>query len=263
MRGVAGKCSSHGNTHFADPRCDVEKLLVVMKSIDRLDDHTDAHPPPWSNVELIVDPQRSFDAETIVGEWRHANAGWSVSHVSPEQIVRRAMDILFSSASRSWLASRSDFAFDLGRFITLAADSRTVSVRQNHPPSDLSTNLEQRHGWIIFDERGISPLVIAVPADSVFCASTIRVATRLIEDRHDAAFSEIIEAAMSAARLLGADAPRLAREVKEDWSRTKSRSERRKPFGNGHSGGPGTRRRYLTQLALAETAAVIVNSAYL
>jgi hypothetical protein len=243
-----------------------------MSDIDRRDDHIDAHPLLWSSVELIVDPQRAFDTQTIVGEWAQENAGWSVSTISQEEVMRRALDSLPSLALRSRLAIRPDFAVDFGRFITLAADSRKVSVMPNFPPSDLSPDLEGVHGSILFDERGVTPLVIAMTADSVFCASTIRVATRLIEGGQDVAFAAIIEAAASAARLLGADAPRIVRELNLERSRAQSRGELRKGERrtrilrqlrvNGHLRYPGTRRRYLTRLALAETAAVIVSRAY-
>jgi hypothetical protein len=244
-----------------------------MSDIGQRDEQTGARPLHWSSVELIVDPQRSFDTETIEGEWALANTGWSVSHASQEEVMRRAFDSLLSSALRSGLAIRPDFAVDFGRFVTLAAESQKVSVRPAFPPSELSPNLEGSNGCILFDEGGITPLVIAMTGDSVFCASTIRLATRVIEDGQDIAFAAIIEAAASAARLLGADAPRIVWEVNGEWSRARERGERPtgerwtrfllQPRGHGHLGRPGKRGLQLTRLALAETAAVIVSSAYL
>jgi hypothetical protein len=244
-----------------------------MSDIDQRDDHTGAPPLPWSSVELIVDPQRSLDTEATVREWAQANAGWVVSAVSREEIIRRGLDSLPSSALRSKLAVWPDFAVDFGRFITLAAGSRTVSVGPDVPSSDLTPNLKGSHGCILFDERGITPLVIAMMADSVFCASTIRVAMRVIEDGQDTAFAAVIEAAASAARLLDVDVPRLVREMNLEWPRARSKVQSRKkedwtrflrhPRANGHLGRHGTDGRHLTRLALAETAAVIVGGAYL
>jgi hypothetical protein len=244
-----------------------------MSDIDQRDDHIGGHPLLWSSVELIVDPQRSFDTETIVGEWAQENAGWSVSAVSQEEVIRRALDSPLSSAQRSGLAIRPDFAVDFGRFITLAADSRKVSVMTGFSPSSLSPDLEGVHGRILFDERGVTPLAIAVTAESVFCASTIRVATRLIEGGQIVAFAPIIEAVALAARLLGVNAPRIVRELDLERSRAQPRDELANGERwtrilqqlrlNGHLRYLGTRRRYLIRLALAETAAVIVSRAYL
>jgi hypothetical protein len=243
-----------------------------MSENDRRDDHIGAHPQLWSSVELLVDPRPSFDTQTILGEWAQKNAGWSVSAISQEEVMRRAMDSLPSSALRSGLASRPDFAVDFGRFITLAADSRKVSVMPNFPPSDLSPDLEGFRGSILFDERGVTALVIATTVDSVFCESTIRVATRVIEEAQNVAFSAIIQSAASAARLLGADEPRIVRGLNLVRPRAQSKGEFRKwerwtrslrPLGvNGQLRYPGTRRRYLIRLALAETAAVIVSRGY-
>jgi hypothetical protein len=239
-----------------------EELRASVRNIDRGDDHTGACPLPWSSVELIVGPQRSFDTERIVGEWVGANPGWTVSHVSREEVMLRALDSLPSSALQSSAAIASDFAVHLGRFITVAADSRKVSVWSNVPPSDFSPNLGEPNGWILFDERGICPLVIAMTPGSVFCASTIRVAARLIEDGQDAIFAVIIESVASAARVLGAEVPRIMREANQAWSGAHSRGEWARPWGNFRRGVPGTGRRYLTRLALAETAAAIVSSGY-
>jgi hypothetical protein len=244
-----------------------------MNDVGGLGEGTDAHPMPWTSVELVLDRRRFVDPATILREWQQANLEWSVSYVYQDDVMKRALDAVPTSSLRSWLSARPELAVDFGRFMTAAANGRTMSVHPALHRSYLSLIPECPNGCIILNGRGSATWAIALTEGSVFCASTSRVVSRLVEHKTDMGFAAIVRAVASALRLLDAGVPLLmqldgseayrarpkrgVRVADRLWNRSRwerdmiSQLRRASPLS-----------RQLCQLALAETATVIMDRTY-